>query len=492
MKTLINGGYVVGYDGREHKILRDGQVVFEGDRVVFVGRSYPHPVDRTIEAKGKLITPGFINAHVHASSTAAEKLISDAGRSDLLNSGFLNYVPVKGKVDRFSLLDLERPDVAGVYSLVNFLTSGCTTIVEIGGELGGVGGIDKFAESCGELGIRAYLSPGYSAGHWYYDSDYRVARYWDEEAALAGLKKARDFIGRYDGAYDGRIKGMLFPLEAATCTPKLLRETRRAANELGVGISIHVSESLLEFYDMVDTYGATPVEYLSNNELLGLDVILGHCLFISGHSSTVYSGGRDLELLAESGCTVAHSPLVFARRGMALESYDRYLKAGVNMAMGTDSYPQDLISEMRLASLICKIVEKDFTVGSARDIFNSATLGGAKAIGRDDLGRLSTGAKADILIIDLTKPRTGGVWDPIRSLINSAVGNDVEMVIIDGRTVVEDGQVVGVDQNELMEQVQEQSERIWDTFSQYDWQGRSIDQAFPPSFEFVEDLSSEV
>ena len=492
MKTLINGGYVVGYDGREHKILRDGQAVFEEDRVIFVGKSYSYPVDQTIDAKGKLITPGFINAHVHASSQAAEKVISDAGRSDLFNSGFLNYVPVKGKDAQFSLLDLERPEVGGVYSLVNFLTSGCTTIVEIGGELGGVGGIDKFVESCGEVGIRAYLSPGYSAGHWYYDSEYRVGRYWDEDAALDDLQRASDFIRKYDGAYDGRIRGMLFPLEAATCTPKLLQETRRAADELGVGISIHVSESLLEFYDMVNTYGVTPVEYLWNNGLLGPDVVLGHCLFISGHSSTAYSGGRDLELLAGSRCTVAHSPLVFARRGMVLESYERYLKAGVNMAMGTDSYPQDIISEMRLASLKCKIGEKDFTVGSARDIFNSATLGGAKALGRDDLGRLAPGAKADILIIDLTKPRTGGVWDPVRTLINCAVGDDVERVIIDGKTVVKDGQVVGVDQKELMERVQEQSERIWDAFPQYDWEGRSVDQMFMPSFEFVDDIFTDV
>lgn len=271
-------------------------------------------------------------------------------------------------------------------------------------------------------------------------------------------------------------------------SPRLLEETRKAADELGVGISIHNSETLLEFNQIVQTHGVTPVEYLWNCGLLAPDVILGHCLFTSVHGATTYSGGRDLELLAESGATVAHSPLVFARRGMALESFQRYLNAGVNMAMGTDTYPQDIIGEMRLASLVCKIVERDYFTGSSRDVFNAATLGGAKGLGREDLGRLAPGAKADILIIDLQRPHFGGVKDPIRALVNCAVGDDVERVIVDGKTVVEDGRVVGVDQDRLMRDVQVESEKIWAGFQQWDQQERSVDELSPPSFEFVDDL----
>ncbi|MEE9593622.1 MAG: amidohydrolase family protein, partial [Thermoplasmata archaeon] len=305
------------------------------------------------------------------------------------------------------------------------------------------------------------------------------------------LERAKTFIKAFDGAYDGRVKGILLPIETVLSTPKLLQETRKAADELGVGITTHNSEALMEFYYTVNTHGVTPVEYLWQNGVLGPDVILGHCVLTNVHSLTYYAGGRDLELVAESGASVAHCPLSFARRGVALESFDRYLKAGINMAMGTDTYPQDIIGEMRLASLVCKIVERDFTVGSARDVFNAATLGGAKALGRDDLGRLAPGAKADILVIDLTKPHIGGVRDPIKALVNCVVGDDVERVIIDGKTVVEDGRVVGVDQEELMVQVQAESEKIWAAYQQYDWQERSVDELSPLSFEFVEDLGSD-
>ena len=488
MKTLIKGGYVVGFDGAEHKILHDGEVVFEADRIVYVGRSYPETVDETIDAGGKLVCPGFVNTHVHASSQASEKIIADAGRPELMNCGFLNYLPVKGRDNQFSMLDLESPQVGGLFSLVNLLKSGSTTMVEMGGELGGRGGIERFVHLCGEIGIRAYLSPGYGAGHWYYDSDTRLKSYWDEEGSLSDLRRARDFIKEYDGAYQGRIKGMLFPVETATSTPRLLEETRKTADELGVGISIHNSETLLEFNQIVQTHGVTPVEYLWNCGLLAPDVILGHCLFTSVHGATTYSGGRDLELLAESGVTVAHSPLVFARRGMALESFQRYLNAGINMAMGTDTYPQDIIGEMRLASLVCKIVERDYFTGSSRDVFNAATLGGARGLGREDLGRLAPGAKADILIIDLQRPHFGGVRDPIRALVTCAVGDDVERVIVDGKTVVKDGMVVGVDQDRLMREVQVESEKIWAGFQQWDQQERSVDELSPPSFEFVDDL----
>ncbi|MFQ5874807.1 MAG: chlorohydrolase family protein [Dehalococcoidia bacterium] len=490
MKTLIKGGYVVGFDGQEHKVIRDGEVVFEGSRIVYVGKSYPQPVDETIDAKGKLVCPGFINTHVHASNQATEKVIADSGHPELFNSGFLNYIPVKGKDAQFSLFGFESPEVGGKFSLVNLLKSGSTTFVEVGSDCT-MGDIEKFVEVCGEVGMRAYLSPGYSSGHWYYDSDSHLKIHWDEERALEDLEKAKTFIKTFDGAVDGRIRGILLPIETVLSTPKLLQETRQAADELDVGITTHNSEALMEFYYTVNTHGVTPVEYLWQNGLLGPDVILGHCVLTNVHSATYYAAGRDLELLAESGASVAHCPLSFARRGVALESFDRYMKAGINMAIGTDTYPLDIIGEMRLASLVCKIVERDFTVGRARDMFNAATLGGARALKRDDLGRLAPGAKADILVIDLTKPHIGAVRDPIKALVNGVVGDDVERVIIDGRTVVQDGRVVGVEEEKLMVQAQEESEKIWAAYQQYDWQERGVDELSPLSFELVEDLGSD-
>ena len=115
-------------------------------------------------------------------------------------------------------------------------------------------------------------------------------------------------------------------------------------------------------------------------------MLLGHCVFHARHSWAHYPYVDDLQLLADSGASVAHAPYKYAKMGVMLESLERYRQLGINVALGTDTFPQDLISEMRLAGLMCRFAEGSFRVGRARDVFDAATLGGARALGRDDLG----------------------------------------------------------------------------------------------------------
>jgi cytosine/adenosine deaminase-related metal-dependent hydrolase len=162
-------------------------------------------------------------------------------------------------------------------------------------------------------------------------------------------------------------------------------------------------------------------------------------------------------------------------------SFDRYRTAGVNMALGTDTYPRDIINEMRLASATNKLVEGDVLAAPAETVFEAATLGGARALGRDDLGRLAPGAKADLTIVDLGDPRIGVVRDPIRSLVQSASGRDVTTVVVDGRVVVERGEVPGVDARALRDECQVSAEAFWEAYGGWDPDGLAADQRFPPS-----------
>src|SRR5207247_2159080 len=173
---------------------------------------------------------------------------------------------------------------------------------------------------------------------------------------LPGLDRAKAFIGKHAGSYEGRIQGMLFPYQVDTCSPTLLRATRKAADELGVGIEIHAGQNLLEFHEILRRHTMTPIEYLADTGLLAPGAIVGHCIVNTAHHLAAVPAGRDLEILAQSGASVAHCPLVFARRGNALESFAKFRKAGINVGLGTDTYPRDLISEMRWASNLCKIV----------------------------------------------------------------------------------------------------------------------------------------
>jgi 5-methylthioadenosine/S-adenosylhomocysteine deaminase len=162
-------------------------------------------------------------------------------------------------------------------------------------------------------------------------------------------------------------------------------------------------------------------------------------------------------------------------------SFDRYRKAGVNVGLGTDTYPRDLVHEMRMASATNKLVDGNVLAAPAEAVFEAATLGGARALGRADLGRLAAGAKADLTIVDLSSPRIGVVRDPIRSLVQSATGEDVTTVIVDGRVVVEQGQVLGIDAAALRDECQRSAEAYWQAYGGWDPDGLTADQRFPPS-----------
>jgi cytosine/adenosine deaminase-related metal-dependent hydrolase len=330
--------------------------------------------------------------------------------------------------------------------------------------------------------MRAYLSPAYKSYDYHFGEHGELVYALNEEAGLRALDRARAWIGKHQGSHGGRIQGMLFPFQVETCSPALLRATRRAADELGVGIEIHAGQNLLEFHEILRRHCQTPIEYLADTGLLGPDAIVGHCIINSAHRLAGLPGGRDLEVLARSGASVAHCPLVFARRGNALESFHRFRAAGINVGLGTDTYPRDLISEMRLASLMCKVVEHDFTLATSAEVFSAATLGGARALRRDDLGRLAPGAKADIVLIDMRKIRIGPYRDPIRALVQCGTSDDVDRVIVDGRTVVEHGHVVGVDEAQVLADAQREADRLWAEVPEWHWQKLTADELSPQSF----------
>jgi cytosine/adenosine deaminase-related metal-dependent hydrolase len=288
-------------------------------------------------------------------------------------------------------------------------------------------------DTIGTLGVRAYVSPAYRSGTYVLDAAGVLSYEWDEEEGRQGLARAKAFIRKHDGAHGGRVRGMLFPMQIDTCSPALLRATRAAAGELGVGIEIHAGQNLLEFHEILRRTRRTPVELLEETGVLGRDAIIGHCIISTAHHLAALPAGRDLEILVRTGTTIAHCPLVFARRGNALESFHKFRAAGVNVALGTDTYPRDLVSEMRWATLLCKVVEHDFTVATAGDALAAATLAGARGLGRDDLGRLAPGAKADVVVIDMRKIRIGPYRDPIKAFVNCATTDDVERVFVDGR-----------------------------------------------------------
>jgi cytosine/adenosine deaminase-related metal-dependent hydrolase len=174
---------------------------------------------------------------------------------------------------------------------------------------------------------------------------------------------------------------------------------------------------------------------------------------------------------------------------MHLHHLSGYLARGINVGLGTDIHPFDLIREMRDAGLLCKVAAESPRAGTAREVFNAATLGGATALGRPDLGRLCAAAKADMVIVNQRALHYGVLRDPIRSLVDCGVASDVKTVIVDGKVVMEDRHIPGAPPlPDLLKRAQQFADAYWAAYPQLDWHGRSVDEAFPNAFPWVESL----
>lgn len=488
MRTVIKAGWVVSYDKGNHQLVRNGVVAYEDNRIISVGARFDGTADRVIDASDKLVAPGFIDTHIHYGHRASHRLISDTGRPMFYGQPFLEItVPKRGKKvsgDARWLAHGEATsegalDLNATYTVAELIRGGVTTFAELGAQ---VTVQDALLQQVKRYGARAYLSPGYDSGHWVADELGRLERIHDEQRGTSGFKLAIDWIERNDGSLNGRVRGILVPRRVWTTTLDLLKETVEVADKTGLPIATHAAFSVIEFHEIVAKYTMTPIELLDSIGMLRPTLAIGHCNFISDNPNMNYPVKQDLKLLGQSGTSISHCPINIARRGRALESWKKYAEAGVNIALGSDTYPRDMIMNMRTASYMGKIASETYFAATAAEVFNAATLGGARSLGRDDIGRLAPGALADIIIIDLSGQGTlrfGPIRDPIKSLVECGVGDDVETVIIDGKTIMENRKIPGLDMADLLKQAQSSGERIWASLPDWDPLGRSAEEACP-------------
>lgn len=470
-RRMIKAGHIIAFQNGGHRHLRDGVVVWQDDRIIHIGKSFEGSVDETIEAPDKVVTPGFINTHVHMTESPLDKsFVEDRGPRNFYLSGLFEFLTARNaSITR----EMRRACVA--YSVPEMIRTGTTTVMEIGG-LG-----EDVVELAGKAGLRTYVGQGYRSGRWFTDDGKTVKYEWLPDDGAAALDAAVKFIADHDGACNGRIRGFLTPMQVDTCSEQLLRRTRAVANEMKVPVALHTSQSVPEFQEMTRRNGRTPIEWLHDIGFLGPDVILGHAIMPGGSSWTNYHAD-DIGILADTGTNVAHAVWVFARRGIAMESFARYLARGVNMTIATDTCPQSMIEALRWTAVVSKIMDRRTEVATAADVFNAATLAGAKALGRDDIGRIAVGAKADLLLWDGRSLFMTPLRDPIRNIVYSAQAEDLNSSIVDGEWIMQGGVIPGQDIAALSAAVQKAAEAMWAGTAKGDWAKRSIDELSPESF----------
>ncbi|WP_323131249.1 amidohydrolase family protein [Sinorhizobium medicae] len=278
---------------------------------------------------------------------------------------------------------------------------------------------------------------------------------------------------------------MIAPSQIDTCDEELLQDAHAEAVRLDIPFQTHAGQSLTEFHEMTRRHGLTPIGFMKKIGILSERTIIGHGIFLDHHPWVRWPKTDDLGSIANAGATVAHCPTVFARRGIMLDHIGLYRQRGVNLGIGTDVYPNNMLDEMRLAIYAGRLMAGNPRDATLADVFAAATVGGAKALRRPDIGRIAPGAKADLVMVDCRAPVMQPCRDPLRSLVFSASDRAVRHVFVDGDQVVKDGVVLTVDEAEAAAALYEAQCRAVKGVPRNDWAGRTIDQLAPPSHRWA-------
>jgi cytosine/adenosine deaminase-related metal-dependent hydrolase len=468
---IRNASWIIAWDSANQRqsYLRNADLVFRDRTIAFVGRGYSGEADDIIDGSELLVMPGLVDIHSHPSTEPFYRGIREEhGVPQMYMSGLYE------RSLAFSPAPEERR-VGAEVAYCEMLLTGITTVADLSAIY--PGWVDLAAKS----GLRVYLSPAFASARWHLDNEWELKYRWDEASGEARFQEALGLIDDVGRHPSGRLSGIIGPAQIDTCTRDLLRDSHDAALERRIPFTTHCSQSVNEFNEIVRRCGKTPIQWAKDIGILGSSTILGHAIFIDEHSWIRWHGREDLKLLAESGCSVAHCPSPFARYGQALEDFGRYQRARVNMGLGTDVAPHNLIEEMRLAAILARVAAEDIrTVGTA-DLFHAATVGGASALGRDDLGRLAPGMRADIVLVDLTNPYMMPARDPLRSLVYTAADRAVRDVFIDGFKVVENRRVLTLDHATALEALFDAQQRMMDAAPQRDYRKRKAQEIVPLS-----------
>ena len=471
MTTTVfrNAAWLVAWDEARatHVYRRDVDLAINGSDIVFLGKGYGGVADTEIECSQRLLLPGLVNIHTHPTSEPLRKGITDETRSPgFWHSSLYEFLTVFNN-------DRDGSIAAMRVALAELLMSGVTTVVDISPAFDGW--IDTLAES----GIRAVAAPMFRDARWFTRNGHKLEYAWDKKAGRQGFENARRLIDIANQHPSGRLSGMMMPAQIDTCSPELIRDAYDYAVERRLPLQIHASQSVTEFHEMFQRYGKTPIAWLNSIGALGRHTIIGHGIFLDHHPWLHWPTRCDLPLLRDTGATVAHCPTVFMRRGIAMNTFGAYARQGVNLGLGTDTYPHNFLEEMRSAFTISRAVAGTVEDVTTLDIFNAATLGGARALLREDIGRLKVGAKADLVLVDIKHPSMMPMWEPLRSLLYVAADRAVRDVYVDGKHVVADGRAVNVDDAAASEALEEAQKRSMREVPRLDWAGRCADQLAP-------------
>ena len=432
---LITSGTVVTMDV-DRRVIENGYVIIKGDTIVAVGEGLPRmpngPIftKQTIDAKGALVLPGFINGHTHVPMTLLRGLHDDVTLDDWLRK-YIFPAEAKNVTEDFVRWGTRL-------AAAEQIRSGITTFADM------YYFEDAVAEETKAAGMRGVLGETFL--------DFPAP---DNKTNTAMLEYTEKFLKRWQD--DPLIHAAVAPHSIYTCSQKTLQDSAALARKYHAPILIHLAEMKKELDDSLKQNGLTPVQYAEKLGILGPDVVAAHCIFVDE---------KDRKVLAnhQVGCVHNPSSNMMLASGVAPVIEER--AAGIAVGLGTDgpagsNNDLDLMEEMDLAAKLQKITKMDPRALGAKSVVEMATIEGAKALHMEkESGSLEVGKKADIVLISLDEPNAVPMYDIYAQLAYALKSSDVETVVIGGRVVMRDKKLLTLNEAEILAKAREYGKKV--------------------------------
>jgi len=436
---IVEGKYVVTMD-EDQTVFKNGAVAIKDGLIVALGSAADinaeHAAAEHIRGDNRILMPGLVNGHQHAAMTLLRGVADDRALLDWLT----NYI-FPAEVE---FVDAEFVRIGTELACWEMMRGGTTTFVDM------YYYPDVIAEVVESCGLRALIS-----------ATVIDQRSPDAENAVDSIEKGLGFIGRWKDR-NSRITPIFGPHANYTLNADQLKATRNAANEAGVAISIHVSESPYELQYSKDNFGMTSIEFFKSIGFLDGPTIAAH---------VVWPTEAEIPILAERRVGVIHNPSSNMKLASGVSPVTEMLRAGVLVGLGTDGAASnndlDMWEEMRLAAFLQKVDRMDPEVLSAQTVLTMATSGGAEAIGLgEQIGALSVGMKADLIQVSFDDVHFVPTFDVISHLVYVADEQDVATVVVDGKVIMRDNTFLTIDTKRVANEARELAARIQSTLAE--------------------------
>jgi|TARA_B100001971_G_C18255724_1_gene581912 5-methylthioadenosine/S-adenosylhomocysteine deaminase len=428
---LIRNGLLITMNAKDSKF--QGDILVRNNRIEKIAPQLDGTADKTIDAKGRLVLPGFVQAHIHLCQTLFRGLADDQPLLDWLNT----------------ITDLEsRHTPETLYAsarlgLAEIIKAGTTAIID----MGTLHHQDSVFRAMEESGIRG------QAGKAMMDLSENLPPAL-RETTEDSIHESMDLLHRWHDKANGRIRYGFAPRWQLWNTEGLLKEIKQESDRHNAGIHGHAGEISYEVPAMLRQRGRRNFVYLEHIGVVGPNVQMAHCIWLDD---------EELRVLEETGTHVTHCPCCNLKLGSGIARIPEMLARGISVAIGSDGAPSnnnlDMFIEMRMASLIHK-----YRLGAeampAEDVLRMATSGGAAALGlSDQIGSLEEGKKADMIILDdgglPAAPMDFEMDDPVKRIVSAYQSTSVQTSIIDGQVVMEDRMLLTMKEEEVLEDARE-------------------------------------